>query len=148
MAIFGRKHNTLIINVTRTACGDDYVVPSNVDYRLQTEDDPKGTPIKAMNDKQIEALPEATAAMMIYGYCSLKYANQSKLEADLLKELLSSRGISKKQIEDYMFSGDTLFSLIDITLKYAGSPRVFSDDTLTMFYNNLCKRSPIFSGLL
>jgi hypothetical protein len=79
MAIFKRKHNPFIANVTRSACGSGYIIPSTVDARLRTQENDDSVPLVALSDKEIEDLPEAAAAMMIYAYFTRSLISHSSM---------------------------------------------------------------------
>ena len=144
MKLFKKKHNPFIANVTRTALGEGYMVRSAIESRRESPND-LGNPLTAICDRDLEELPEAAAAMMIYGYCTIKYQAPTTPNVSALRQLLASRGHSEKDIDALMLNNKgSLFDLITFNLQYEQAAYTFTNQELLTFYNNLCKRSTIF----
>lgn len=146
MGLFKKKGN-FVANVTRAALGQDYVFYKFHDERFRGVND-EGVNIQDVKDWRLTGLPEASAVMIIYGYCRLKYQDPKLGNDEVIKQVILDRTLSRKTADWIVsVSFGSVFSAINSSLLKANAAYTFTDNELVIFYENLCKKSPIFSGL-
>lgn len=146
LGLFRRKGN-FTTNITRVALGDDYIFYKFRDERFRGVSD-EGVSIKKLSNWKLIGLPECTVAMMIYSYCRIKYQSPDTTNNEAIREVAYIQtGSHQKADSVATTSFESLTSAMNSVLRMHGVDTIFTKKDTQAFYNNICKKSPIFKGI-
>ena len=108
---------------------------------------PRGGRIQTstIDDSKIVGTPEATVAMMLYGYCNNMYLNPSMSSHEAITLLLEQRSERSGNISTLnRANNESIFEAIQFYLRQNGDGDLFSTNDYRRFSDNLLDAFPVF----